>query len=100
MIKSNQIAHLVRVKLNSNFKIKSLSDKYLACEPILYISESHIYNDVKGEYVLVRGGSHTNSGSVYLNEIDLEFPIDNKPLYLHTEIDYNQDLSRFTNLLN
>ena len=34
MIKSNQVARGVRVKLNSNFTIKSLSDKYLACEPI------------------------------------------------------------------
>lgn len=99
MIKTNQVARLVRVKLNSNFEINSLSDKYLACEPILYIAESHIYNDQQGEYVFIRGGSHTNSGTAYLNELDLEFPIDDKVLYSHETIDYNQDLSRFKNNL-
>jgi len=99
MIKHNQIAKGVRVKLNSNFEINSLSDRYLVCESILYIDESHIYNDSKGEYVFIRGGSHVNSGIAYLNEIDLEFPISETPLYLHSEIDYNQDLSKFKNNL-
>lgn len=99
MIKENQIANKVRVKLNANFEINSLSDEYLACEPVIYISDSHIYNDIKGNYIFVRGGSHLNSGIAYLNEIDLEFPIDDDPLYLHSEIDYNQDLSRFKNNL-
>jgi hypothetical protein len=94
-MKANEVANKVRVKLNSNFEINSLGDRYLACEPILYISDSCVYNDTKGEYVWVRGGSHANSGIAYLNEIDLEFPIDEKPLYSHQSIDYNQDLSRF-----
>lgn len=95
MIKSNQVAKDVRVKLNNSFRIKSLSDQYLACESILSISDSHIYNDVDGEYVWIRGGSRVNSGIVYLTEIDLEFPIGEAPLYRHDTIDYNQDLSRF-----
>lgn len=95
MIKPNQVAKDVRVKFNSNFQIKSLSDKYLACEPILYIAENHVYNDWKGYYVIVRGGSHTNSGTAYLDELDLEFSIGEQPLYSHETIDYNQDLSRF-----
>lgn len=99
MIKLNQIARGVRVKLNSNFEINSLSDKYLACEPILYIEESHTYNDRKGDYIFIKGGSHTNSGIAYLDELDLEFPIGDNPLYLHDTIDYNQDLSRFKNNL-
>ena len=95
MIKKNQIAKDVRVVLNPNFKIKSLSDRYLACEPILFICEGRIYNDVNGEYVLIKGGSFTNSGSVNLTEIDLEFPIGDKPIYSHETINYNRDLSMF-----
>lgn len=38
MVKSNQVARGVRVKLNNSFEINSLSDKYLACEPILTLS--------------------------------------------------------------
>lgn len=69
------MARHVRVKLNSNFIIESLSDKYLAYEPILYIADEHVYNNSNGEYVFIRGGSKCNSGMVYLNQIDLEFPI-------------------------
>jgi hypothetical protein len=98
-LKENQVARLVRVKLNSNFEINSLSDQYLACEHIIYISDSHIYNDSKGKYVHIKGGSNVNSGFAYLNELDLEFPITDSPLYLHSEIDYNQDLSKFKNNL-
>lgn len=88
----------MRVKLNNTFEIKSLSDKYLACELILIISDNHIYNDsYKGDYVFIGGGSGTNSGTAYLSE--LEFPISDKPLYSHETIDYNQDLSRFKNNL-
>jgi hypothetical protein len=42
MVNKNQVAKGVRVKLNSNFEINSLSDKYLACESILFISEEYI----------------------------------------------------------
>lgn len=79
-MKRNQVANGVRVKLNSTFEIKSLSDKYLACEPILFISDSHIYNDSQGEYVWIKGGSLTNSGPAYLTELDLEFPVSEVPL--------------------
>lgn len=100
MIKINQVARGVRVKLNSTFEIKSLSDKYLACEPILFISESHIYNDdYKGKYVFIKGGSLTNSGIVYLSELELEFPISETPLYSHETIDYKKDLSQFKSYL-
>lgn len=99
MIKKNQVAKDVRVKLNSNFVINSLSDKYLACEPILYIADPHIYNSLEKDYVFIRGGSHTNSGIAFLDELDLEFPITKVPLYSHETIDYNQDLSRFKNNL-
>jgi hypothetical protein len=98
MIKKNQIAKDVRVVLNSNFRIKSLSDEYLACESILFVSEGVVYNDTNGEYVLIKGGSFTNSGRVYLREIDLEFPIGNKPIYSHQSIDYNKDLSEFKSI--
>lgn len=99
MVKENQVARGMRIKLNSNFEINSLSDKYLACEPILYIDESFVYSDTIGKYVFIKGGSHTNSGIAYLNEIDLEFPITEYPLYPIDNINYNQDLSRFKNNL-
>jgi len=99
MIKKNQVAKDVRVKLNSKFVINSLSNKYLACEPILYIAESHVYNSLEKDYVFIKGGSHTNSGIAFLDELDLEFPITEVPLYFHETIDYNQDLSRFKNNL-
>lgn len=99
-MKTNEVARGVRVKLNNTFEINSLSDRYLACEPILTIADSHIYNDdYKGYYVFIRGGSCTNSGGVYLSELDLEFPISDSPLYSHETIDYKQDLSRFKNNL-
>ena len=100
MVKPNQLARGVRVKLNDTFEINSLSDKYLACEPILYVSDSHIYNDsYKGDFVYISGGSHTNTGTAYLSELDLEFPIPEFPLYSHQTIDYSQDLGRFKNNL-
>lgn len=99
-MKRNQVANGVRVKLNSTFEIKSLSDKYLACEPILFISDSHIYNDSRGEYVWIKGGSLVNGGPAYLTELDLEFPVSDIPLYSHDTIDYNQDLSMYKNYLH
>ena len=99
-MKANEVARNVRVKLNNTFEINSLSDKYLACEPIIFIADSHIYNDsYKGDYVFIRGGSSTNSGIAYLSELDLEFPITDAPLYSHEKINYNKDLSQFKNNL-
>lgn len=98
-MKNNEVAKGVRVKLNSNFEIKSLSDKLLACEPILFICDNHVYNDEKGYYTWVRGGSLTNSGAIHLSELELEFPMPEKPLYSHEIIDYKKDLSEFKNHL-
>lgn len=81
MIKSNQIALGVRVKLNENFEVKCLGDTYLKEEPIIFISESKAYNDQRGEYVMIKGGSLINSGYAYLDQLDLEFPVPEKPLY-------------------
>lgn len=100
MVKINQIAKDVRVVLNANFRIKSLSDEYLACEPILFISEGHVYEDTDGKYIFIKGGSLINSGRVYLNEIDLEFSISEKPMYCHKTINYNKDLSMFKGVDN
>ena len=98
-VKRSEVARKVRVKLNNTFEINSLADRYLACEPILFIKDSAVYNDQKGEYVFVGGGSGTTSGDVYLSEIDLEFPINDSPMYSWESVDYNQDLSRFKNNL-
>jgi hypothetical protein len=80
-MKSNQVAYGVRVKLNENFEEKCLGDKYLREETVIFISEAKTYNDAKGEYVMLRGGSLTNSGYAYLDQLDLEFPVPNTPLY-------------------
>lgn len=80
-IKSNNVALGVRVKLNENFKPKCLGDEYLMEEQVIFISEAHVYNEEKGQYVRIRGGSLTNSGYAYLDQLDLEFPVPDKPLY-------------------
>ena len=80
-MKSNQVAYGVRVKLNENFIEKCLGDKYLIeQESVIFISEGHTYNDSKGEYVMIKGGSLTNSGYAYLDQLDLEFPIPERPI--------------------
>lgn len=81
MIQPKHIAYGVRVKLNSEFIEKCLGDKYLKDEKVLFIRETKPYNDTKGEYVYIEGGSLLNSGYAYLNELDLEYPVPNKPLY-------------------
>jgi hypothetical protein len=68
MVNQNEVAKGVRVKLNDSFRINSLSDQYLACESVLFISDRHIYNDDKGAYVYISGGSRTNSGTAYLSQ--------------------------------
>jgi hypothetical protein len=81
MIKLNEIARGVRVKLNSNFVEKCIGDRYLKDESVLVISEAKPYNDSKGYYVMIKGGSLLNSGYAYIDELDLEFPFPDKPLY-------------------
>lgn len=73
-IKKNEVAKGVRVKFNNKFEPKCLGDEYLQCEEVIFISEGHVYNDQRGEYVNLSGGSGTNGGYAYLDQIDLEFP--------------------------
>lgn len=91
MIKLNRIAYGVRVKLNSQFQEKCLGDKYLKEERILFIADEKPYNDSKGYYVNVKGGSLVNSGQAYLNEIDLEFEVPERPLYAFDEPNYTNE---------
>jgi hypothetical protein len=85
-MKSNQVAQGVRVKLNENFIEKCLGDKYLMeQEEVIFISEGHIYNDARGEYVFIKGGSLMNSGYAYLDQLDLEFPIPTTPIAIQVE---------------
>lgn len=86
MIKENQVASGVRVKLNESFKAKCLGDEYLMQEPILFIAESKAYNDSIGSYVFIKGGSLINSGTAYLHQLYLEFPIPEVPLYTLEEM--------------
>lgn len=82
MVKLNRIAYGVRVKLNDQFVEKCLGDKYLKDETVLWISCEKPMNDQKGDYVFISGGSLCNSGRAYLNELDLEFEVPEKPLYI------------------
>lgn len=82
-IKKSQVALHVRVKLNSLFEPKCLGDGFLMKDEIVYISDEHVHNDSIGEYVHIKGYTITkennsiymNSGYAYLNQLDLEFPI-------------------------
>lgn len=88
-IKRNEIARGVRVKLNSNFIPKCLGDEYLQCEEVIFIAEEKPYNDQKGDYVFLRGGSGINSGYAYLDQLDLEFPYSDNvrhPVYYRNDI--------------
>lgn len=80
-MRKTEAAKNVRVKLNSNWEETCLGDKYLKQEPVIFIREQHIYNDSRGEYVYIKGGSMTNGGVAYLDQLDLEFPIGEKSLY-------------------
>lgn len=79
-IKVNTIARGVRVKLNDKFESKCIGDNYLMEEDVIFIAEGHVYNDSKGEYVHLRSGSLTNSGYAYLDQLDLEFPVPERPI--------------------
>lgn len=68
---STRVAIGVRVKLNENFQEKCLGDKYLKEETVLFIDCEKPFNDVTGQYVTIKGGSLTNSGYAYLNELSL-----------------------------
>jgi len=81
MIKKSQAAYGVRVKLNKTFEAKCLGDTYLLEESVLFIDFHGVMNDEGGEYVFIKGGSLTNSGTAYLTQLELEFPIPEKPLY-------------------
>jgi hypothetical protein len=83
MIKETNVAYGVRVKLNKNFVEKCLGDKHLMEEEVLFISDSKPYNDEKGQFVNIRGGSLTTSGFAYLDQLDLEFPVPLKPIALN-----------------
>lgn len=81
MIKKNNIAYGVRVKLNDKFTVKCLGDKHLKDEKVLFISDEKASNDSRGYYVHIKGGSLLNSGYAYLDELDLEFEVPVIPLY-------------------
>jgi len=80
MIRKSQVALHVRVLLNENFKPKCLGEEYLVKDKIIYISDQAIYNDEIGDYVHI-SSTNFNGGYAYLNQLDLEFPIEikNKP---------------------
>lgn len=77
---STRVAIGVRVKLNENFKEKCLGDKYLKEETVLFIDCEKPFNDVTGQYVTIKGGSLTNSGYAYLNELDVVFDRPKSPI--------------------
>jgi hypothetical protein len=80
-IRKKEVALGVRVVLNDKWETKCLGDEFLQDEKVLYISDGHVYNDQRGEYVRIGGGSHTNGGYAYLDQLDLEFDY-NQPIPL------------------
>lgn len=101
-IRKSQVALHVRVKLNDKFEIKSLSDKYLKEDKVIFIKQEHTYNDTKGEYVFV--GSVFNSGVAYLDELDLEFPISDIGLHTKSKLELKieeleNDIKRLSKIL-
>jgi len=87
MIQIKDAVYGVRVKLNSNFQEKCLGDRYLKDEKTIFIRESKPFNDSKGYCVFLMGGSLTNNGYAYLDEIDLDEAdlnrdIPDRPLYI------------------
>lgn len=71
MIKPNQCAADVQVKVVDGYKPKSLSHKYLVEEDMLYLTDGNVYNDTSGSYVFVSGSSGFNSGTMYLRDLIL-----------------------------
>ncbi len=80
-IRKEEIAYGVRVKLNDKFVEKCLGDRYLKDEKVLFLRDHKPYNDIKGDYVHITGGSLINSGYAYLDQLELEFPVPELPLY-------------------
>lgn len=83
MIKKSQVALHVRVKLNDEFKPKCPGEEYLIKDRVIFIADNHVYNDLIGEYVHLKGYTDKddeesifmNAGYAYLNQLELEFPI-------------------------
>jgi len=83
-IKRSQVALHVRVKFNELFEPKSLGENYLIKDEIIFIADKNVYNDIVGDYVFLKGFTppktendpiFVNGGYAYLNQLDLEFPI-------------------------
>lgn len=79
-IKECNVAIGVRVVLNEKFEPKCIGDENLLQEDIIYITQEKAYNTLVNDeikyYVHIGGGSHTQSGTAALDELDLEFPYD------------------------
>lgn len=85
MIRKSQVALHVRVKFNSLFEPKCLGEQYIIKDNIIFITDNNVYYDSIGEYVHLKGYTaptnendpiYINSGYAYLNQLDLEFPIE------------------------
>lgn len=73
MLKVENVAIGIRVKLNSDFKPKNENDENLKKEDIIFISDNKCYKDDKGEFVNIMCDSLLISSYAYLNELELEF---------------------------
>jgi|SRR5690349_21140505 len=94
-MKKSEVAKNVRVVLNSSFKIKSLADECILQEPIVFIVSEEVYNDREGDYVFIKGGSFLNNATAYLTELDLEFPINDSPLYFTVDHSWREGAVEF-----
>lgn len=94
-MKKSEVAQNVRVTLNENWKPKSLSDEMLMLEPVLFISSNFIHSDKEDrKYVHIKGGSFFNVGIAFLEELDLEFPIE-KALYGTSSLSWRETVTDF-----
>lgn len=84
-VKPSQIARDVRIVLNKNWMPKSIGDGYLLQEPELYIADGgKPNNDANGDWVFISSEHQpdmkehitgVNSGTAYLTEINLKYPV-------------------------
>lgn len=71
-MKRNRVAAGVRVRPNHLFEQKCIADKFfIEQETEWFLPDGHIYNDVKGEYVFVKGASLLTSTTCYLEQLDV-----------------------------
>lgn len=72
MLNLSDVAKNVRIKLNSQFLTKSISEEFLLLSDKVYISQDSVYKDSAGYYVMLKSSApHFGIGFAYLHQIDI-----------------------------